>query len=750
MRCGNPEWRQRAALERRCGRPTTPIGSRARLGTRAKLRGARAPVALLAPLVLWATACVRAGFAPADDASSGGPVDAVVTLRDRSIDGARDVSPGATEGGSAGCPSAAETLSLELDGDNAGALGQLTVELGQPVSLASYARQGTRARRIAATWTATGPPPVPRLRPDTPGERAELTVFALGAVTVTLTCGAREGSWQVQGVRAGDAAATPYAGLSLPDPLTAADLKLAGLAPETRRELPLVARVLTVEGTVAANPATGPAIFLLAAELRLTSRARLVANGEDYVDDSTAGAGGSGGGAPTGCGGTAGAGGSAGGDGLPAVGGTCMGSAGRGWGQVYATTFADYGLGGQGGAGTNAPGGAGGTGAGGGGGGTFNLWGGGAGGGGLIVIVADAITGHGLVRAEGGRGRARITGNAAPGAGGGGVIFVATRSYQGNLQASVQGGKSNVGLQYSGEPGTARIFQILPSGLLIRRQFTDRWTADGNADLSPTALPFAPALPAPSSLPDQVIATATQLDGYLYSRGNPLAARALTVAADLTYAAGGPSAVFLRAQTLRLQDAPTISATATAGAIGPGGAGGNGGAGAAGCGQTGQPTPATGGVDGYRGAGTCSAAGGNGWGAFYADGYSYGLGGTGGSSNLTPGGLGSNGGGGGGGGSDNLWGGGGGGGGLLVIVAERLEGSGRLEARGGDRGGTVSVAGGGGGGVIWVAAGSYDGRLTADVAGGAGNGTPATAGTARIFRLHADGSLEARSFDERW
>ncbi|MCB0420073.1 MAG: hypothetical protein KDD61_03705 [Bdellovibrionales bacterium] len=541
----------------------------------------------------------------------------------------------------------------------------------------------------------------------------------------------------------------PYYNLALADVSTLSDSTVPSLIDGTTytRLNPYSGRNLTVDGAVTWTGSSN--IFLRADTLTFQNNAIIIADGKNYVSNSIAGAGGSGGGAPTGCGGTAGAGGSNGGNGVNATGGSCMGTAGVGYGSTYSVGFSHYGIGGDGGNGSNSAKGSGSNGAGGGGGATYNLWGGGAGGGGLIVIVANTISGNGMIRAKGGDGRHGVYSvKDIPGGGGGGVIFVATKNYSGNLQASAMGGKTNGGLNYSGQEGTARIFQIMPDDSLIERNFTDSWDDTGAFTPNNSTIPYPISiLPDPNSLSDETLSDTT-INGYIYTRINPYTAKQLTISGTVQHELRKPSAIFLRAIDLIFSPGSMLSANGEPGHNGHyGGEGGNGGAGGTGCSQTGKQDVSSGGVDGPRGGGTCPSGGGVGWGSFYSDGFFYGTGGRGGDSDISAGGLGSNGAGGGGHATYNLWGGGGGGGGLIVIVAESISGPGTITAKGGDRNGSVQVNGAGGGGVIWIATKTYSGELTIDVSHGVANGPNATAGKARIFKIESDNSLTEKSFD---
>ena len=90
-----------------------------------------------------------------------------------------------------------------------------------------------------------------------------------------------------------------------------------------------------------------------------------------------------------------------------------------------------------------------------------------------------------------------------------------------------------------------------------------------------------------------------------------------------------------------------------------------------------------------------------------------------------------------------------------MIIANNIIGTGAVNAKGGNGGmrsfGDV-CGGGGGGGVVWIAAKSYSGGLSANVTGGTscGSGVAGQTGSAKIFKLNNDGSLEEKTFGESW
>lgn len=555
-----------------------------------------------------------------------------------------------------------------------------------------------------------------------------------------------------------DVETTPYDGLGLADPTTLGDLNLSSATIDGAtytRNAPREGKIITLSG--ANTWSNRAAIFLRADELALGTDAVIRASGTNGTAFSggTGGAGGSGGsgggggganGVSTGGPGGSGANGSVGGAACCGTGG----SAGTGTGSTYNVGFT-YGSGGAGGAGlAGALGGAAGNafgGGGGGGNGTGSGAGDGAGaGGGLVVIVANSITGTGLVQARGGAG-ADSGVSRVGGGGGGGVIWVAARSYTANLQANVAGG---AGGNY-GADGLAKIFQINSDGSLTRRSFDESWGVDSVATSS--LLPFSEALADVSALGDSTLSNTT-IDSTIYHAGNPYSARNLTISGTLSPTSSA-TALFLRADVLTLGASTIISANGSDGVTttnnhgghgGSGGSGGGGGSSSSGLAIGGLGGSGINGLSGnYGGAGTIGVGGAGTWKTYY-NGFDYGNGGAGGASdarfNPAAGGAG-------------LSGAGGGGGGLIVIVANTVNGAATVKAIGGAGGlhsPTRASGGGGGGGAIWIAAKSYSGNITADVRGGLGGPGAAdgAAGSVRIFQLFSDGSLIARQANQSW
>jgi hypothetical protein len=648
-----------------------------------------------------------------------------------------------------------KVVSLLVAADPAGSTiisSQQQVILGQSFEFYGISKQDDEIQNVDVLWSLSGSAGTLTILEG--GKKARFTATAEATSVLKAVLGSKQVSINVVVAPVTAAFNTPFSDLSLPNVLSLSDSTVPAILDGAiyTRVNPYSGKVLTVDGLVTRKSSAPTAIFLKADQINFQNNAKLSAQGQSYFNDSKGGEGGSGGGAPTGCGGTAGQGGSNGGNGLVATGGSCMGTFGVGWGQTYAAGYANYGLGGDGGIGTNSTNGTGSNGAGGGGGGTYNLWGGGSGGGGLVVIEANKITGNGIIDATGGNGRpnGNVSGS-APGGGGGGVVWVATREYSANLQAFVYGGKSNSTIDRTGKDGSAKIFQILPNGNLAERSFDDSWLASGEFTAAGSnKLPFPNSLSSVSSLADGTL-SATDLDGFSYTRINPYSKKDLTVSGNISYQSGTPSALFFRVKNFILTPGTVISANGTMGPGVEGGSGGSGGAGSAGCGSAGHGSMTVGGVDGPATGGTCPADSGTGWGAIYSKGFDFGIGGAGGSGSLGAGAPGSNGAGGGGQSTNGLYGGAGGGGGLIAIVADSISGTGTLESKGGNRSGSSSTAGGGGGGVIWVAAKSYSGGITVDVSAGTGNGTtPAQAGNARIFQIMPDGSLVQRTFTDTW
>lgn len=570
---------------------------------------------------------------------------------------------------------------------------------------------------------------------------------------------------------------TPYDGLGLADPTTLSDFSLASATIDGAtytRTAPREGKIISVSGTNSWSNRS--AIFLRADVLALTTDAIIRANGSNgaVFSGGTGGAGGSGGSGGGGGGANGVSTGGAGGSGVDgsAGGAACCGTggaAGTGTGSAYNTGFT-YGNGGPGGAGlAGAVGGAAGNafgGGGGGGNGTASGAGDGAGGGGgLIVIVANSVTGTGLIQARGGSG-ADSSESKAGGGGGGGVIWVAARSYTANLQANVAGGAGG----NPGADGLAKIFQINSDGSLTRRSFDESWGVDSVAESN--VLPFSAALVDVTTLGDTALNNTT-IDSSIFHAGNPYSARNLSISGTLAPTSAA-TALFLRADTITLGASTVISANGSDGVTtssnhgghgGAGGSGGGGGSSSSGHAMGGLGGSGINGTSGnYGGAGAIGVGGVGTW-KNYHNGFDYGNGGAGGASdsrfNPASGGSGLSGAGGGGGagsvtatsgGGGN---GGGGGGGLVVIVANTITGAGMVQANGG-AGGNYSIGrasgGGGGGGAIWIAAKNYSGNITTDVRGG--NGGPGASagddGSVRIFQLFSDGSIVARQPNQSW
>lgn len=299
----------------------------------------------------------------------------------------------------------------------------------------------------------------------------------------------------------------------------------------------------------------------------------------------------------------------------------------------------------------------------------------------------------------------------------------------------------------------------------------------------PAIGPFADGGVVPnSSLSDVTLSTVVALTTT--TRTAPLKLNHLTIASTGLYQAQTAYCIFVWANIVVMNKAPTSAGFASSGGSatnpfidegiivvgGGGGSGGSGGGGGCADDMSGLVTLGGNGGSGGNGftgdsrsAGGATVnpgSGGIGVANTYAAGFTYGNGGAGGSTSLDSGGAGANGcgGGGAGGGTVNIGGedaggGGGGSGGLVVLVCNDLSGTGQFRARGGSptigtsTSGTPEDGGGGGGGVLWIAARKYTGTMTGDVAivffG-------ATAGLAQIFEIKRDNTYVLRSFANSW